>query len=72
MFDRSGKPAGKPAPSGPRTLGGVGPNFLPFFPLPPLPFAFLRVADLRPSPGMPMPLTIEDIILRASKKRSTS
>ena len=35
-------------------------------------FAFLRVADLRPSPGMPMPPTIEDIILRASKKRSTS
>src|ERR1700689_3739802 len=69
MFDRSGNPAGMPAPSGPRTLGGVGPRFLPFLPLP---FAFFRVADFRPNPGIPMLLTIEDIILRASKKRSTS
>src|SRR6202051_3408772 len=68
MLDKHGNPAGMPAPSGPRTLGGVGPRFLPFLPLP---FVFFRVADFRTNPGMPMLLTIEDIILRASKTRST-
>src|ERR1700743_362939 len=71
MFDRSGNPAGMPgipAPSGPRTRGGVGPRFLPFLPLA---FADFRVADFRPSPGIPMLPTTEAIILRASKNRST-
>src|SRR6185437_15181725 len=72
ICDRSGNPAGMPgmAPSGFLPLGGVGPRppFLAFFPALPLLALDFRVADLRPIPGMPMPPSIDDIILRASKK----
>jgi hypothetical protein len=75
ISDRSGKPAGNPgipAASGLRTFGGVGP--LPPFFLPAclfLPLPVLRLDPLRPN-GIPIWPAICDIILRASKNRSTS
>src|SRR5699024_2984346 len=69
--DRSGIPPGMPPGKPPLTLGGVGPR-LPFFPfLPFLPRLFLPL-PLPIPPGPPMRPAIADIILRASKKRSTS
>ena len=65
----AGGHAGFPGPKRIRAFGGVGPRppFLPFF----LFLAALREEPLRPN-GIPIWPAICDIILRASKNRSTS
>ena len=72
--DRSGKPAGMPrvrrrAGCAPSAASGPRPPFLPFLFLP---LAGLARRDSCGRTGMPIWPAIDDIILRASKNRSTS